>query len=47
MEGVLQARRERLEGLRMTDVNVLPVRVSKDRMEHHMIEGLAADGNLQ
>ena len=34
MQGILQARGERLEGLRMTEVNVLPVRIREDRMEH-------------
>ena len=47
MQGILQARRERLEGLRMTDVNVLPVRISEDRMKHHVVEGLASDRDLQ
>ena len=47
MEGILQSCRESLEGLRMAEVNVLPIRVSKDRVEQHVIERLAADGDLQ
>jgi hypothetical protein len=47
MQGVLQAAREGLEGLRLTEVNVLPVRVSEDGVEQHVIESLPAEGDLQ
>ena len=47
MQRILQARRERLEGFRMTEVNVFPVRVSEDRMEQHVVERLAVESDLQ
>jgi len=47
MQGILQARGERLEGFRMTEVNVLPVRVGEDGMEQHVIKGLATQGDHQ
>ena len=47
MQGVLQTCRESFEGLRMTEVDVLPVRIGEDRMEHHVVEGLAADRDLE
>lgn len=47
MQGVLQSRRERLERLAVTEMHVLPVRVSEDRMKQHVIERLAAERHFQ
>ena len=47
MQGILQARREGLEGLRMTEVNVFPVGIREDRVKQHVLEGFACDGNVQ
>jgi hypothetical protein len=47
MKAILQSCGERLEGLRMTEVNILPIRVGKDRMEHHVLKSLLPDRNVQ
>jgi len=47
MQCVLQTGGQRLEGLGLTKVDVFPVRISKDRMEHQVFEGLAIHRDLQ
>lgn len=47
MQSVLQPRGQRLKRLRMAEVNVLPVRVRKDGVKHHVVEGDACDRYVQ
>lgn len=47
MQRVLQTRGKRLERFRMAKVDVLPVRVSEDRVEQQVVEGPAAHHDLQ
>ena len=47
MQCVLQAGGKCLERFRMAEMDVLPVRVREDRMEQHVVERLATDGDLQ
>jgi hypothetical protein len=47
VQGILKATRQGLEGFRVTKMEVLPVGIGEDRMEHQVREGLAADGYPQ
>lgn len=47
MQGVLQPRRERFERLGAAEVNVLPVRIGKHRVEPEVLERLASDGDVK